>query len=79
MTQIKLLLCISGYEQKDIQFDVVHGTGQRFVRVGYWSFMEQEALQRIQNNINVSLVPTSFWDDDCGWKTSYHIIIEKGD
>ena len=75
--KIKLLLCISGYNQRDIQFDVVHGTGQRFVRVGYWSFLDDEAIYRIQDNINVLLLPQSIWDDDCGWKTSYHIIINK--
>jgi len=73
--KIKLLLCLSGYNQKDIQFDVIHGENQRFVRVNYWSFLKDKAIHRVQDNINVLLVPESHWDEDCGWKTCYKILI----
>ena len=73
--KIKLLLCLSGYQQRDIQFDVIHGRNERFVRVNYWSFLEDEAIYRVQDNINAVLLPESHWDEDCGWKTCYRIII----
>jgi len=71
--KIKLLLCLNGYKQRDIEFKKNNGSQGRYLRVGYWSFIDDEILWSIQNNTGITLTPESFWEDDCGWQTKYLI------
>ena len=73
--KIKLLLCTNGYQQRDIEFKNHMGGDERILRVGYWQSLDIDAICSIQENINVILHPVTFWDDDCGWKTWYNILI----
>ena len=74
--KIKLLLCSNGYHQKDIQFKDSLGD-LRYLKIGYWQMLDEDTICNVQENINVILRPTTFWDDDCGWKTWYDILINK--
>ena len=73
--KIKLLLCMNGYQQRDIEFKNHMGGEERILRVGYWQFLDEDTICNVQENINVILKPTTFWDDDCGWKTWYNILV----
>ena len=75
--KLKLLLCVNGYDQKDIQFKDSLGGGLRYLRVGYWMMIDEDIICSIQQNMKIILKPTSFWDDDCGYKTWYDILINK--
>ena len=75
--KIKLLLCTNGYQQKDIEFKDFMSSDLRFLRIGYWQMLDEDTIYNIQENINVILKPTTFWDDDCGWKTWYDIMITE--
>ena len=75
--KIKLLLCTNGYQQRDIEFKNHMGGEERILRVGYWQSLDIDTICNIQENINVILHPVTFWDDDCGWKTWYNILITK--
>ena len=75
--KIKLLLCTNGYQQRDIEFKETIRGDFRFLRVGYWQMLDEKTICNIQENVNVILKPTTFWDDDCGWKTWYDILINK--
>ena len=75
--KIKLLLCTNGYQQRDIEFKETIRGDLRFLRIGYWQMLDEETICNIQENVNVILKPTTFWDDDCGWKTWYDILINK--
>ncbi len=75
--KIKLLLCTNGYQQRDIEFKNHMGGDERVLRVGYWQMLDEETICNIQENADVILKPTSLWDDDCGWKTWYDILINK--
>ena len=73
--KIKLLLCMNGYQQREIEFKSHMGSDVRILRVGYWQFLDEDTICNVQENINVILKPTTFWDDDCGWKTWYNILV----
>ena len=75
--KIKLLLCTNGYQQRDIEFKSHMGGDERVLRIGYWQMLDEETICNIQENVNVILKPTSLWDDDCGYKTWYDILINK--
>ena len=75
--KIKLLLCTNGYQQKDIEFKDFMSSDLRFLRIGYWQMLDEDTIYNIQENINAILKPTTFWDDDCGWKTWYDIMITE--
>ena len=75
--KIKLLLCTNGYQQRDIEFKNHIGGDERVLRVGYWQMLDEETIYNIQENVDIILKPTSVWDDDCGWKTWYNILINK--
>tara|TARA_R110000824_G_scaffold100738_4_gene239418 strand:- start:50 stop:328 length:279 start_codon:yes stop_codon:yes gene_type:complete len=78
-SKIKLLLCINGYKQRDIEFSCTNDNQKdRFLRVGYWGFIDNDIIALIQDNTKTNLTPNSFWDDDCGWKTSYKIKYTGG-
>ena len=73
--KIQLLLCMNGYQQWEIQYKNHMGGDVRILRVGYWQFLDEDTICNVQENINVILKPTTFWDDDCGWKTWYNILV----
>jgi len=75
--KIKLLLCTNGYQQRDIEFKSHMSGDERVLRIGYWQMLDEETICNIQENVNVILKPITFWDDDCGWKTWYDILINK--
>jgi len=75
--KIKLLLCISGYKQREIEFKSHMGGDERILRIGYWQMLDDDIVCNIQENINVILKPITFWEDDCGWLTWYNIIITE--
>ena len=75
--KIKLLLCTNGYEQKDIEFKETMGGDMRILRIGYWQMLDEDTICNIQENVDVILKPITFWEDDCGWRTWYDILINK--
>jgi len=75
--KIKLLLCTNGYQQRDIEFKNHMGGDERVLRIGYWQMLDEKTICNIQENVNVTLKPTTLWEDDCGWLTWYDILINK--
>ena len=75
--KIKLLLCTNGYQQRDIEFKSHMGGDERVLRIGYWQMLDEETICNIQENLDVILKPITFWEDDCGWRTWYDILINK--
>tara|TARA_Y100001963_G_C6758432_1_gene438134 strand:+ start:104 stop:394 length:291 start_codon:yes stop_codon:yes gene_type:complete len=70
--KIVLLLGMKGYNKDDIHFrtsldDV------RYLRIGYWDFIEKNDLDYIQIHSGAAIDEVSWYDDDCGWEFAYNL------
>jgi hypothetical protein len=70
-SKIKLLLVMRGYNRKDIHFR--NGSDGRYIRNAYWKHIDGEDINYVMNICKIGINETCFFDEDCGWKYSYHI------
>jgi hypothetical protein len=65
-TNIEEILVESGIRREDIQFR----DEDRYLRVGYWERLSENAKDRLGDLITSE---EPMYDDDCGWLFLYHI------
>jgi hypothetical protein len=64
--EVETILINSGYRIEDIQFR----GDQRYLRVGYWKYLSNEAFEKLGDRIKEVV---DYDDDDCG--TLYHYVL----
>ena len=63
-TEVENILVENGYNREDIQFrEVVFKSDTRYLRVGYWRYLSDKALDQLKPYIKEVV---DMYDDDCG-------------
>tara|TARA_R100000656_G_scaffold7903_4_gene9125 strand:+ start:3919 stop:4239 length:321 start_codon:yes stop_codon:yes gene_type:complete len=76
--KIVLLLGMKGYNKDDIHFKTSLDD-VRYLRIGYWDFIESNDFDYIQIHCDTVIDEISWYDDDCGWQFAYDLTNSEGD
>lgn len=69
--EVENILVANGYDKEDIEFrDVVYKDETRHLRVGYWNYLSDKALDQLKDYIKEVV---DMYDDDCGWLYYYKL------
>ena len=70
-TEVENILVENGYNREDIQFrEVVFKSDTRYLRVGYWRYLSDKALDQLKPYIKEIV---DMYDDDCGTLWCYRL------
>lgn len=62
--EVENILVANGYKKENIEFrDVVYKDETRYLRVGYWNYLSDKALDQLKGYIKEVV---DMYDDDCG-------------
>jgi hypothetical protein len=69
--EVENILIENGYNKEDIQFrEVVFKSDVRYLRVGYWKYLSDKALDQLKPYIKEVV---DMYDDDCGTLWYYEL------
>ena len=72
--KMKLLLGMRGFKTHDIHFRGDLSKKKRYLRCAYWEHIDKGSISYISEHTGKKFEEEAIYDDDCGWKFSYHIL-----